>query len=111
VISDDLFEMANFSSRTTGLPSNIIVWCRTDPLDHGHSKYRIKITKDKDWAAIFTVGSNSKLVKNINNSLTDSEIRIITEWIERYSSLLIGVIDGKLDTAEFSYEIQRLKGM
>ena len=109
--ADDLFEMSNFSSRTTGLPSNIVVWCRTDPLDHGHNKYRIKITKDNEWAAIFSVGSTPSIIKNINNSLSISEQREIVEWIKQYSSLIIGLIDNKLDTTEFGFEVQKLKNM
>lgn len=108
---DELFEMSNFSSRTTGLPSNITVWCRTDSFDHGHNRYRIKITKDNEWAGIFTVGQDSKFVKNINNSLSSSEINTIKQWINIYSSLIIGLIDGKLDTSEFSIELQKLRGM
>lgn len=108
---NDLFEMSNFSSKTTGLPSNIIVWCRTDLLNHGHNKYRVKITKDRLCLAIFTVGDQPRMVKNINNSLSDSEESIITDWIKSYSSLIIGLIDGKLDTAEFSYEIQKIRNM
>ena len=108
---DELFEMSNFSSRTTGLPSNITVWCRTDPLNHGHDRYRIKVTKDNKWAGIFTVGQEPKLVKNINNDLSVGEVSTIQEWIKQYSSLIIELIDGKLDTAEFSFEIQKLRGM
>ena len=107
---DELFEMSNFSSRTTGLPSNIVVWCRTDPLDHGHDKYRVKITKDREWTAIYQVGSTPNLVKNINNKLTTTEHNIIVDWISNYSSLLISLIDGKLDTAEFSFELQKMRG-
>lgn len=109
--SDELFEMSNFSSRTTGLPSNIMIWCRTDPLNHGHNRYRIKVTKDNKWAAIFSVGSHSEILKNINHSLTDSEQSMISDWIERYNSLIISLIDGKLDTAEFSFEIQKRRNM
>lgn len=107
----DLYEMSNFSSRTTGLPSNIVIWCRTDPLEHGHDKYRIKVTKDNDWAANFSVGSTSKLVKNVNSSLSGKELRMISEWVEKYSSLIISLIDGKLDTTEFGFEVQKIRNM
>jgi len=111
MIEDDLYEMSNFSSRTTGLPSNIVVWCRTDPMEHGHNRYRIKITKNNQWAAIFSVGSNPKIVKNINNTLSSNDERLIIDWIKNYSSLIIGLIDGKLDTTEFGFELQKLRNM
>lgn len=107
LLEDDLYEMSNFNWRTTGLSSNIEVWCRTDPNDHGHSIYRLKIRKDREWAAIFTVGSEPLMVKDINNTISASEVSDITSWIMLYSSLLIGLIDSKIDTAEFAYELQK----
>lgn len=105
---DELFEMSNFKSRTTGLPPNIEVWVRTDPLDHGHDKYRLKILKDKQWSAIFSVGSVPVIRKNINSSLSTNEITQITNWIKEFYPLLISHIDGKLDSGEVAIELQKL---
>lgn len=110
MIESDLYEMSNLSSKTTGLASNIIIWVRTDPLEHGHSRYRLKVTKDRMWTAIFTVSSTPTMVKDINQSLTIKETNSIIEWIETYYPLIISLIDGKIDTAEFSYELHRTKG-
>lgn len=41
----DLYEMSNFSPKTTGLSPGIAVWCRTDLTDHGHNRYMVKIRK------------------------------------------------------------------
>lgn len=106
----DLFEMSNFNSRTTGLPSNIEVWARTDLLDHGHTRYRLKVTKNKEWTAIFTVCAVPKLVKNINSTLTGSEISSLLDWIEEYFPLIIGLIDGRIDSAEFALAILKIRG-
>ena len=105
---DDLYEMSNFLSKYTGLPSNIIVWVRTDPMNHGHNRYRIKITKDKEWAAIYTVGQSPTMVKNINYSITLKENGIILDWIKNVSSILISLIDGKIDTVDAATEFAKL---
>jgi hypothetical protein len=56
--ASELYEMPNFSSRTTDLPSNLTV---LDPRERGHNKY---------------------------------------------ASLIIGLIDGKIDTVEFGFEFK-----
>ena len=106
----ELFEMSNFNSRTTGLPSSIEVWARTDPFSHGHNRYRIKVTKNKEWAAIFTVSRNPILVKNINGALLSSEISEIIDWVGEFYPLIISLIDGRLDSAEFSLELNKIRG-
>ena len=107
---DILYEMANFNSRTTGLPPNIEVWTRTDPLDHGHDKYRIKITKNKEWVGIFSVGENPTMRENVNNSLSVGEQNEILQWIKEFFPLIVSHIDGKIDSGEFSLEVQKIRG-
>jgi hypothetical protein len=36
---------------------------------------------------------------------------MISEWVEKYSSLIISLIDGKLDTTEFGFEVQKIRNM
>jgi len=106
---DILYEMSNFNARTTGLPSSIDIWARTDLQNHGHSRYRVKITKQQAWAAIFTVGSSPGLVKDINQSLLPKEVAQIQEWIRQFYPLIISLIDGKIDSAEFAIEMQKIR--
>lgn len=108
---DELYEMSNFKSQTTGLPDNIEIWIRTDLDNHGHSRYRLKVKKNREWAGIFLVSKNPKIVKDINNSLKTKEINEINEWISKYSSLIISLIDDKIDSGEFAFEIQKLRNM
>jgi hypothetical protein len=104
--SDDLlYEMSNFGNRITGLPTNLVVWVRADSSDHGHSRYRIKVKKDREWAAIYTVGTTPKLVKDINQSLSPKEDEQIKLFVTRFSSLLVGLIDGRLTSDEFALEV------
>jgi hypothetical protein len=108
--SDELFEMSNFNWRTTGLPSAIEIWTRTDPIYHGHDRYRIKVTKDSEWAGIFTVGSNPRLVKNIRNALSVSEVSELLAWIGEFYPIIISHIDGRIDSAELAWEIRKIRG-
>ena len=110
--SDDdiLYEMSNFRSRVTGLPSNIEIWVRSDPINHGHNRYRVKILKDREWAAIYSVGSNPELLESISDKLTKSDDGSIKEFISEYSPLLIQLIDCKIDTGEFEYAVIKARG-
>ena len=107
---DMLFEMSHFKSSVTGLPDNIEIWTRTDPINHGHNRYRIKIIKDKQWAGIYTVGQNPECVKDINQTIAISEDRQIKEFIIKFSSLIIGLIDNKFDTADFITQLLKIQG-
>ena len=109
--TDIMFEMSNISSRTTGLPGNIVVWVRTEVQGHGHNKYRIKISKDKEWAGIFEVSNNASLLKNINNSLTPNEIAQIEMFVKTFKSHLINLIDGVVDTGEFNLAVLKDRGL
>jgi hypothetical protein len=102
--------MSGFNSRTTGLPGNIEIWLRAEPLEHGHSRYRAKIKKNGKWSAIFLVGSDPKQVKNIDDGLLDREIREIQHFIVTHKSALVNLIDNKIDSAECGMAIMKKRG-
>lgn len=107
---DPLYEMSNFGPRTTGLPAGIEIWTRTEPTTHGHSVYRVKVSKDNKWAAIFLVSSDPKMVKNINGSLRDGEIDKIQQFIKTHKSALINLTDGRIDSTECGLAIMKQRG-
>lgn len=110
-LNDDyLYEMSNFGSQVTGFPNNIILWTRTDEKDHGHSKYRVKIKKNKEWAAIYTVSSKPELVKNVNDTITSAEDTLIRNFIKQYSSHIINHIDGVTTSDEFILDVMKDRG-
>ena len=54
---------------------------------------------------------NPEVLKSSHkNKLSTSEVFEIREFISKYSSLIIGHIDGKLDSGELAIEIQKLRG-
>jgi hypothetical protein len=107
----DLYEMSNFGYRTTGLSPSIEIWMRTETTQLPHSNYRVKIDKNKDYSAIFTVGKNPKVLKSSHkNKLSEKEVSEIKDFISNYSGLIIGHIDGKIDSGEFAIELQKIRG-
>lgn len=106
-----LYEMSNFGHRTTGLPSFIDLWVRTETTQLPHSNYRVKIEKYKEYSAIFSVGQQPRILKHSHkNKLTIKEVSDITDFISTHASLIIGHIDGKLDSGELTIEIQKVRG-
>ena len=116
VLTDDLpkdvlYEMSNYQSKVTGLPNNIVLWVRTDLSDYGHSRYRVKIKKDKVWAGIYTVGNEPEVIKDMrNNKLSNYEDKEIKNFIKQFSSLIISLIDEKIDSADFADEVRKIRG-
>lgn len=107
---DILFEMSNFGRSVTGLPDNIVLWVRTDLSDHGHNRYRLKVRKNREWAAIFSVGSNPILLKNLNNSLTTPEQNQVISFIRMYHTHIINLIDDKTTTDQFIMDVKKARG-
>ena len=109
---NNLYEMSNFGHRTTGLNTAIELWMRTEPNKLQHSNYRVKIDKNKEYSAIFSVEQDPKMLKmSHKNKLSAKEISEIVNFIKKYSSLIIGHIDGKLDSGEFAFELQKIRGL
>lgn len=107
---DSLYEMSGFNSRTTGLPGNIEIWLRAEPLDHGHSRYRAKIKKNGKWAGIFLVGSDPKFMKSVGKGLLSREVSEIQQFILTHKSALINLIDNKIDSTECGMAIMKKRG-
>lgn len=108
---NNLYEMSNFGPRTTGLSSSIEIWLRTEPIQLPHSNYRVKIDKNKQYSAIFSVEQQPQILKHSHkNKLSANEINEIKDFISNNLSLIIGHIDGKLDSGDFAIEIQKTRG-
>ena len=110
--SNQLYEMSNFGHRTTGLPSNIDIWVRTETSKLQHSNYRIKVEKNKEYAAIFSVEEYPKMIiQSHKNKLTGDELNEIVDFIATHFDLIIDHIDGKIDSGDLAYEIRNARGV
>jgi hypothetical protein len=52
--------MANFLAEVTELSANIVLWTKTQPDELPHSKYIIKVYKDRIHCATYTIGVSPK---------------------------------------------------
>jgi len=110
--TNNLYEMSNFGHKTTGLSSSIQIWMRTEPIQLPHNNYRVKIEKNKEFSAIFSVSKDPTILKSSHkNKLSKKEIIEIKNFISNYSSLIIGHIDGKIDSGDFAIELQKIRGI
>lgn len=106
-------EMANFLSDVTELPANIVLWTKPQPEELPHTKYRMKVYKDRIHCATFSVGTTPLPMWEINRNklkLDAYEINETKEVIKKFSSLFIQYIDRKITTDNIKYEIKKLKG-
>ena len=113
ITEDNLYEMSDFTSEVTGLPNSIVLWVRADSTEHGHSRYRIKVNKNREFSAIYLIGQNPTRVKHTKKRkfrLTDKENTVIQSFIKRYSTLFVNLIDAKLTSNEVNVEILKIRG-
>ena len=108
-----ILEMANFLADVTELPANIILWTKTQPLMPPHTKYRMKIFKDRVHSSTFMIGQLPKMVWQVNNKkfrLSGGEITEVQKVISDFSSLFIQYVDGKMLPNQVKFEIKKARG-
>ena len=107
-----IVEMGNLIADVTGIPGNIMLWTRTQPNELPHTKYRMKVFKNRIHVATYSIGRNpsviAKYTKNALDSYEDTEIK---KFIKEFRSLLISYVDGKITIDDLKREIKKLKGM
>jgi len=113
ITSLNLYEMSDFTPEVTGLPINIILWARADSTEYGHSRYRIKVNKNKKFSAIYLISQKPDRVlrtKRVKDRLSNSEEEEIQDFIKKYASLFISLIDAKITSNEVNNEILKIRG-
>lgn len=106
-------EMANFLADVTELPANIVLWTKDQPDELPHTKYRMKVYKDRVHSTTFSIGQVPEKKWEVGNKkyrLDSNEEREVTDVISRFSSLFIQYVDGKMSANDVKYEIKRLNG-
>lgn len=114
-LEEDSFvvEMGNFLADVTDLPANIVLWTKTQPEALPHDKYRMKVYKDRVHVATYTISESPQLVWGTGRkkySLDTYEAREAEKVIEKFSSLFIQLVDGKINDSGVKYEIKRIMG-
>jgi hypothetical protein len=105
--ADELFEMANLSPRTTGLP--MTVW--VSPRGNARRDVRVKVnTTHGDQlnignTAVVGVRPNPHVVAG--RLLPDDE-RVVFEWVLLNTAALVEYWDGRIDTIELAQLLRRL---
>lgn len=108
-----IVEMANFLADVTDLPANIVLWTKPQPEELPHTKYRIKVFKDRIHVSTYTIGQHPELLWQHNRNkfrLSSDEHAEVVNVIEKYSSIFIQIVDNKLNTDDAKYEIKKLRG-
>ena len=111
----DLFivEMANFLADVTDLPANIVLWTQPQPNELPHTKYRMKVYKDRVHSSTFTIGANPTKVWEVRNTkyqLNAYEESEVIRVISAYASLFVQLVDNKMTGEDVKREIKRIKG-
>ncbi len=104
---DELFEMAIFYPRDTGLPMTIWVSVK------GHAKHdaRIKVCMtpgdrmDADNAAVVAIKPEPRL---IHGKLQSTDMKAVTHWITLNAEVLIEYWDGRVSTVGMVRQLQKI---
>jgi len=101
----NLFEMSNYSSKTTGLEGTTM-WVRTEPGVLPHIKYRVKFQHPQKGSAVFAFwGEDIQQVAG-NWKLTGKSLTKVKTLLQLIQGDIIKHIDGKLDSTELGKRIE-----
>ena len=102
---DELFEMANFHPRTTGL--SFVVWFSGDPIARYHRPrgkvrvegefYPFSLDAPVEWLAAPAPGINSKAFAEL------------TRFVELNRPILLAYWNGQIDTSELASRLQPIR--
>ena len=102
---DELFEMANFHPRTTGL--SFVVWFSGDPIARHHRPrgkvrvegefYPFSLDAPVEWLAAPAPGINSKAFAEL------------TRFVEVNRAALLAYWNGQIDTSELASRLQPIR--
>jgi hypothetical protein len=105
-------EMANFIADVTDLPANIVLWCKTQPEELPHTKYRMKVFKDRIHVATLSIEKSPKILWETTkkkSQLDSYELSEANSVIEQFTSLFIQYIDGTMNSDDVKIQIKKIK--
>jgi hypothetical protein len=107
VEADELFDMANFYPRTTGLP--MTVW--VGPRGRARHDVRVKVNMTHgdqmtiDNTAVVGVRPSPHLIAG---RLSMQDQRLVFEWVGLNTAAIVGYWDGSIDTVELVQALRPL---
>jgi hypothetical protein len=103
---DELFEMANFYPRDTGLPMTIWVSVK------GHARHdaRIKVcmTHGEHMDADTAVVAIRPEPRLLHGNLQSADMKMVAEWIGMNAEVLIDYWDGRASTVDLVRRLQKI---
>lgn len=105
----DLFEMSNYSSDDTGLPSGMSIWVRSEPNGLPHTKYRIKISHPQKGSAVFALWGDEPKQLTGNREITGNDLKKISELIKLSHDSIIKHINGEISSLVLGKEFENHK--
>ncbi len=106
---DELFEMANFYPRDTGLP--MTVWVSVKGRARHDARIKVCMTlgerMDADNTAVVAIRPEPRL---LHGELSSRDLETVTRWIQLNADVLIEYWDGRASTVELVRRLRSLAG-
>jgi hypothetical protein len=106
---DDLFEMANFYPRDTGLP--MTVWVSVKGNAWQDARIKVCMTPgdrmDADNTAVVAIRPGPRL---LHGDLSPRDVEAVKQWVVRNSNVLIDYWDGRASTVGLVRRLKKLAG-
>lgn len=105
----NLYEMSNYNSDATGLPSGTKLWVRTEPIGLPHTKYRIKIDHPQRGSAVFSLWGDETQQVAGSWQVTGNDLKKVVTLIRLTSNALRQHIDGATDSSQLGADFVAVK--
>jgi len=108
--ADELFEMANFFPRTTGLPMTVWVGPR------GRARHDVRIKVNMTHGNRMTVDNTAvvalrPLPRVVEGRLSPEDTRAVTDWATLNEAAILAYWNGNIDTAQLIEALKPLAPM
>lgn len=107
-----LYEMSNYGSSITGLPTGIKLWVREEPKGLPHSKYRIKMESPHGHAIFAIWGDEARQIEGEKGGdwrVTGKDLKKIQTFVRLVHNELRAHIDGTMDSGQLTMVFNEVK--
>lgn len=107
---ESLYEMSYYRSHKTGFTDGATLWVRTEPLEHGHVKYRIKITHKQRGSAVFALWGDEVQQIEGDWKITGRDLKYIQDFFDgRTVEKVRKHIDAEMDSDDLGAVLKSRK--